>query len=66
MKASELIKQLEKAALELDCNPEVYFDTEACTFNFHIDKIDRVTWNEDVEDMEDMVILHFSNDSYNH
>jgi len=66
MKASELINKLIEAIGELGLDPEVYFDTEACTFDFHIGKIDHVSWDKDIPDMKEMVTLYFPNDHYIH
>ena len=66
MKASELIKKLEQATQELGVDPEVYFDTEACKFDFHIGKINDVSWDKDIPDTKEMVMLFFADDHYNH
>lgn len=66
MKASALIKKLREAIDELGLDPDVFFDTEACRFDFHIGEIDRASWDKDIPDMGDKVILYFPNDHYIH
>ena len=66
MRASELIEFLAKTIKELNRDVDVYFDTEAASFDVHYVEISEVAYVGELIVGEDMAVLKCHNSCYNH
>ncbi len=66
MKASEIIEFLGKTIKESGQDVDVYFDTEASSFDVHYVEISDIDYIDKLILGKDMVVLKCNNDCYNH